>query len=43
MLDKFKKNINIKKQSVSPLRKPPRLGGAKMKALSRSTRKKAKS
>jgi hypothetical protein len=39
MLDKFKRNLDIKKQAISPIRKPARLDGRKMKSLSRKKHK----
>lgn len=42
MFTKFKRNLDIKKQNVSPLRKPPRLGSKKMKTSARLSCKKPK-
>jgi len=39
MLERFKRKFDIKKQSISPLRKPPRIGGKQMKAGARLAKK----
>jgi hypothetical protein len=39
MINKFKRNLDIKKQSVSPVRKPARIGAKQMKAGAHLSRK----